>query len=129
MFEEHIILRGRILKKLNQRLKEITMIHMMKTHAKMRSLTDIYEKTTEAYIRYIVRLHGVPVIIVSGMDPRFLAHFWQKFQEAFGITLNLESRSNRPLMVKQNALTCYRHVPWSSKSFERIPNHNQNGPT
>ena len=32
------------------------------------------------YIREIVRLHRVPVSIVSNRDPRFMAHYWKNFQ-------------------------------------------------
>ena len=34
------------------------------------------------YIREIVRLHGVPVSIVSGRDPGFTAQFWESFHLA-----------------------------------------------
>ena len=36
------------------------------------------------YIRGIVRLHGVPVLIVSDKDPRFTTHFWKSLQKAMG---------------------------------------------
>ena len=39
------------------------------------------------YIREIVRLHGVPVSIVSNRDPRFTTHFWKSFQKAMGTRL------------------------------------------
>ena len=39
------------------------------------------------YIREIVRLHGVPISIVSDRDPRFTAHFWKSFQRAMGTQL------------------------------------------
>ena len=32
------------------------------------------------YIWEIVRLHRVPVSIVSNRDPRFMAHYWETFQ-------------------------------------------------
>ncbi|XP_071928109.1 uncharacterized protein [Coffea arabica] len=39
----------------------------------------------------VVRLHGVPVSIVSDRDPRFVSRFWQKFQETLGTKLNLST--------------------------------------
>ena len=39
------------------------------------------------YIREIVRLHGVPISIVSDRDPRFTTHFWKSFQRAMGTQL------------------------------------------
>ena len=41
------------------------------------------------YIREIVRLHGVPVSIVSDMDPRITEHFWKSFQKAMGTQLTM----------------------------------------
>ena len=38
-----------------------------------------------------MRLHGVPVSIVSDRDPRFVSRFWQKFQETLGTKLNLST--------------------------------------
>ncbi len=36
------------------------------------------EKLTEIYIAEIVRLHGVPTLIISDRDPRFTSRFWKK---------------------------------------------------
>ena len=38
-------------------------------------MTFTLEEFCKLYIREIVRLHGVPVSIVSDRDPRFTAHF------------------------------------------------------
>ena len=43
------------------------------------------------YIREIVRLHGVPVSIVSDRDPRFTKHFWKSFQKAMGTRLTMST--------------------------------------
>ena len=45
------------------------------------------EKLADLYIEEIIRLHGVPVSIVSDRDPRFTSRFWPKLQEAMGTTL------------------------------------------
>ena len=37
------------------------------------------EEFGKLYIWEIVRLHRVPVSIVSNRDPRFMAHFWKSF--------------------------------------------------
>ena len=38
---------------------------------------DPVDHLADLYIRDIVRLHGVPVTIVSDRDPRFTARLWQ----------------------------------------------------
>ena len=49
------------------------------------------ERFCRIYIREIVRLHGVPVSIVSDRDPRFTAHFWKSFQKAMGTRLTMST--------------------------------------
>ncbi|RVW70601.1 Transposon Ty3-G Gag-Pol polyprotein [Vitis vinifera] len=39
----------------------------------------------------IVRLHGVPLSIVSDRDPRFTSQFWQSLQKALGTEIKLSS--------------------------------------
>ena len=50
-------------------------------------MTFTLEEFCRLYNREIVRLHGVPVSIISDMDPRFTTHFWKSFQKAVGTQL------------------------------------------
>ena len=47
-------------------------------------MTFTLEEFCWLYIQEIVRLHGVPVFIVSDRDPRVTAHFWKSFEKAMG---------------------------------------------
>ena len=49
------------------------------------------EKLAELYINEIVRLHGVPISIISDRDPRFTSRFWIKLQEAMGSRVNFST--------------------------------------
>ncbi|KAA3484469.1 DNA/RNA polymerases superfamily protein [Gossypium australe] len=40
------------------------------------------DRLAELYVSNIVRLHGVPVSIISNRNPRFTSRFWTKLQEA-----------------------------------------------
>ncbi|KAA3473558.1 DNA/RNA polymerases superfamily protein [Gossypium australe] len=46
------------------------------------------DKLVELYISEIVRLHGVPLSIISDRDLRFTSQFWKKLQQASGMKLN-----------------------------------------
>ena len=54
-------------------------------------ITFTLEEFFRLYIREIVRLHGVPVSIVSDRDPRFTAQFWKSFQKAMGTQLSMST--------------------------------------
>ena len=54
-------------------------------------MTFTLERFCRLYIREIVRLHGVPVSIVSNRDPRFTAHFWKSFEKALGTRLTMST--------------------------------------
>ena len=47
------------------------------------------EKLTQIYIQEIVRLHGVPMSIISDRDSRFTSRFWQSLQKALGTKLDM----------------------------------------
>jgi len=49
------------------------------------------ERLAKLYIDEIVRLHGVPVSIVSDRDPRFTSRFWGSLQRALGTRLNFST--------------------------------------
>ena len=50
-------------------------------------MTFTLEEFYRLYVREIVRLHEVPVSIVSERDPRFTTHFWNRFQRVMGTQL------------------------------------------
>ena len=43
------------------------------------------------YVNEIVRLHGIPVSIVSDRDARFTSRFWQSLQECLGTRVSLST--------------------------------------
>ena len=75
-------------------------------------MTFALERFCQLYIREIVRLHGVPVSIVSDRDPRFTAHFWKSFQKAMGTRLmmsttfhpQIDGQSERTIQVLEDML-------------------------
>ncbi|KAA3439023.1 reverse transcriptase [Gossypium australe] len=72
------------------------------------------DKLAELYISEIVRLHGVPVSIISDRDPRFTSRFWDKLQEALGTQLyfstafhpQTDGQSERVIQVLEDMLRC-----------------------
>ena len=75
-------------------------------------MTFTLEEFYRLYIRDIVRLHGVPVSIVSDRDPRFTMHFWKSFQKAMGTWLTMstafhpqtDGQSERTIQVLEDML-------------------------
>ena len=54
-------------------------------------MTDSVDKLSRLYVREIVRLHGVPVSVVSDRDPRFTSRFWDGLQGALGTDIRLST--------------------------------------
>lgn len=48
-------------------------------------------KYAKLYIDEIMRLHGVPVSIISEQGPQFTFRFWRAFQEALGTRVDLST--------------------------------------
>ncbi len=49
------------------------------------------EETTHLFIDNCYRLHGVPKVIVSDRDPRFVGNFWQSFMRKLNTKLNMST--------------------------------------
>ena len=64
---------------------------MKSTHFFPVNVKDSLEKLAQLYVDEIVRLHGVPVSIVSDRDPRFTARFWPSLQTALGTRLHFST--------------------------------------
>ena len=79
-------------------------------------------RLADLYVNEIVRLHGVPVSIVSDRDPRFTSRFWKELQSAFGMKLNFstafhpqtDGQSERVIQVLEDMLRgCVLDFPGS----------------
>ncbi|KAA3479974.1 DNA/RNA polymerases superfamily protein [Gossypium australe] len=70
------------------------------------------DKLVELYITDIVRLHGVPLSIVSDRDLRFTSRFWKKLQEALGMKVHfsttfhsqIDGQSDRIIQILEDML-------------------------
>lgn len=67
------------------------------------------------YVQEIVRLHGVPLVIISDRDSRFTSKFWKSVQEAMGTKLafsttfhsQIDGRTERTIHTLEDMLrTC-----------------------
>ena len=54
-------------------------------------MTDPIDKMAKIYVNEVMRLHGVPVSIVSDRDPRFTSRLWPSIQRALGTNLNINT--------------------------------------
>jgi hypothetical protein len=54
-------------------------------------MTDSMDKLAKLYVNEVIRLHGVPVSIISDRDPRFTSRLWPSLQQAIGTKLNLST--------------------------------------
>ena len=63
----------------------------MYTHFLKVKTTYSTEDNANLYIIEIVRLHGVPLSIISDGRPQFTSHFWKSFQKIFDTQVNLST--------------------------------------
>ena len=79
------------------------------------NVEDSLEKLAQLYVDEIVRLHGVPVSIVSDRDPRFTSRFWPSLQAALGTRLHfsttfhpqMDGQSKRTIQTLEDMLRAY----------------------
>ena len=75
-------------------------------------MTFTLEEFYRLYICEIVRLHEMPISIVSYKDPRFTAHFWKSLQKAMGTQLTTtttfhpqtDGQSERSIQILEDIL-------------------------
>jgi hypothetical protein len=71
-------------------------------------ITDSVPKLAEMYIRDIVRLHGVPISIISDRDSHFTSRFWICLEDALGTKLNIsttyDGQSERTIQILEDML-------------------------
>ena len=73
------------------------------------------DRLADLYVNEIIRLHGIPVSIVSDRDPRFTSRFWKELKSAFGTRLNFSiafhpqtnEQSERVIQVLEDMLRGY----------------------
>ena len=67
------------------------------------NVEDYLEKLAQLYVDEIVRLHGVPVSIVSDRDPRFTSRFWPSLKTALGTRLHFRGSWDTHLALMEFA--------------------------
>ena len=59
------------------------------------------DRLASLYIKEIVRMHGIPISIVSDRYSCFTSRFWHSLQKALGTKLSFSTVFIRRLMVNQ----------------------------
>ncbi|XP_021722419.1 uncharacterized protein LOC110689899 [Chenopodium quinoa] len=69
------------------------MVDRLKKIARFIAIKDTWNvnQLADAYVKEIMRLHGVAKDIISDRDPRFLSKFWEILQQAFGTILKFST--------------------------------------
>ena len=76
---------------------------------------------SQLFLKEIVRLHGVPVTIVSDRGTQFTSHFWKGLQNAFRTSLTYstafhpQTDGHRERELIRYWRTCCVHVSWISR--------------
>uniref|UniRef100_H3GA32 Chromo domain-containing protein n=1 Tax=Phytophthora ramorum TaxID=164328 RepID=H3GA32_PHYRM len=86
--------------------------------------TDDAEKTAHHFFDCVVRHHGLPSIIISDRDPKFIPKFWSSLTKLMGISLHMttsyraqaDGQTERQNLILEDALRCrvsYHGSDWS----------------
>ncbi|KAA3477792.1 integrase [Gossypium australe] len=95
------------------------------------------ERLAELYVSGILRLHRVPISIISDRDLRFTFRFWGKLHEALAYRLALppelekvhnaflvlvrrQYRSNRSHVITSNEIELQPHLSYSKESIRNL---------
>lgn len=74
-------------------------------------LTEDYARM---YLQEIVKLHGVPISIISDRDKEFLSHFWKLFQKGLGTMLSLSTTFHQQSDGKaERTIQTLKDMPWA----------------
>jgi len=90
------------------------------THFMAMRNTGTLDQLARAYLKEVVRLHGVPNSIVSDRDTRFQSGFWRKLPEAFRTLLRfsttfhpaIDGQTDRTIQTLEDML---RTWAWTSR--------------
>ncbi|WMV26151.1 hypothetical protein MTR67_019536 [Solanum verrucosum] len=61
------------------------------------------EHYDKLYIKEIVKLHGVPLSIISDRGTQITSHFWKAFQQGLGTNVKLKRIEDGPKLAKKYA--------------------------
>ena len=89
--------------------------HIKSAHFLAIQINFSIKRLVKLYIKEIVRLHGIPTLIVSDRDPRFESHFWKALYKALGTKLNFsiafhpqrDGQSERTIQTLEDMLGAY----------------------
>jgi transposase InsO family protein len=82
------------------------------------------EETATLFLKGVYRLHGLPRVLVSDRDPKFVNGFWQTLWRRLGTRLNMSSsrhsemdglteRVNKTFQQLLRCFCCYDGTDWS----------------
>ncbi|KAM6965396.1 uncharacterized protein FYW47_007740 [Aplochiton taeniatus] len=91
----------------------------------------------EALVQHIIRVHGLPVDVVSDRGPQFTSRFWKAFCSLLGASVSLSSgfhpqsngqteRTNQDLettlrcFASANPASWSRHLPWAEYAYNSL---------
>jgi transposase InsO family protein len=82
------------------------------------------EETTTLFLQGVYRLHGLPRVLVSDRDPKFVSGFWKTLRRCLGTRLNMSSirhpetnglteRVNNTFQQLHRCFGCYDGTDWT----------------
>ncbi|GKA51768.1 putative reverse transcriptase domain-containing protein [Tanacetum coccineum] len=80
------------------------------------------ERLARLYLNEIVARHGIPILIISDSNSRFISRFWQSMQEALGTRLDMstayhpqtDGQSERTIQTLEDMLRAVKCAPFEA---------------